>query len=413
MPPSGDCIGGRNILIDPDTVMQASPTTGLPQADEASRAHSARVAEFLSERIADAGGSISFAEYMQHALYAGGLGYYAAGSAKFGSAGDFVTAPEVSPLFGRVVARQCTTVIESIPDAAILELGAGSGRFAIDILGKLAELDCLPLEYRILEVSPELAERQRRAIEAELPALCDRVRWLDRLPDDHRGVILGNEVLDALPVERFVRRDEVRRLAVVARGDGFGWAEVDAPELLKRTVEAIEASLGYRLPDGYTSEVCLALPGFIGDVVASLEDGVAVFFDYGYGERDYYAPERRRGTLRCHFRHHAHDDPLILPGIQDITAWVDFSAAAAAAVKAGATVLGYTTQAGFVLAGGIAEELADLDAAGDAARLELSRQVKMLTLPGEMGERFHCLGLSRGAAPAPPALVAADRTHTL
>ncbi len=393
--------------------MQASTKSGLPEVDAVSRQHSARVGAYLRDRIDEAGGALGFAEFMHHALYAPGLGYYAAGSTKIGAAGDFVTAPELSPLFGRVVARQCAAVIENTAGAAILELGAGTGRMAIDVLRALDELGCPPREYLILEASPELAERQRLAIEAEVPAFADRVRWLDELPEALTGVILANEVLDALPVERFTRRDAVRRLAVIADGNDFGWTEVDAPVVLTEAVEAIEASLGRRLPEGYTSEVCVALPAFVSNVVDSLSEGVVLFFDYGLARHDYYAPERAGGTLRCHFRHHAHDDPLVLPGIQDITAWVDFSAAAAAGVAAGASVVGYTTQAGFMLAGGLAEELASLESLGDAERFELSRQVKMLTLPGEMGERFKCLGFVRGGATLPPALAAADRTHTL
>jgi len=393
--------------------MQATRAGGLPEVDPSSAEHSAACVAFIRERLREAGGTLSFAEYMHYALYAPGLGYYSAGATKFGAAGDFVTAPEISPLFGRVVARQCAEVLAALGSASILELGAGSGRLAIDVLGKLADLDRLPEEYLILEVSADLAERQQKAIAAERPDLADRVRWLEQLPESHRGVILANEVLDALPAERFVRRDTLRQLRVRAAGNGFEFVEAEAPAVLRAAVATIESDLGGPLADGYTSEVSLAAPGFVADVLAPLTDGVALFFDYGFARREYYSPDRLRGTLRCHFRHHAHDDPLILAGIQDITAWVDFTTIASAGIDAGASVAGFTNQAAFLLAGGLDAEFAGAGTADGARRFELSRQVKMLTLPGEMGERFKCLGLTRGAVPIPPALAASDRSHSL
>ena len=391
--------------------MQASSPDGLPAVDTASQAHSDRCASYLRERIEAEGGSLGFSEFMHHALYAPGLGYYAAGSTKLGADGDFITAPEVSPLFGRIIARQCADAIEALDDACILELGAGSGRLAIDVLGKLAELDRLPVEYRILEVSADLAERQRRALADALPELIDRVRWVPELPSEHRGIVLANEVLDALPVERFVRRETVKRLSVAMDGDDFKFVETKAPPVLAAAVAAIENELGTPLEEGYTSEVSLAAPAFVHDVLAAMDEGVALFFDYGLAMREYYAAERSNGTLRCHFRHHVHDDPLVLPGIQDITAWVDFTSIASAGIDAGCQIAGYANQAGFLLHGGLDEEF---ERPADAAeRVELSRQAKMLTLPGEMGEYFKCLGLMKGSVPPPPALVAADRTHTL
>ena len=389
-----------------------TPST-LPKPDTESAAHSRLCADCIRARIDDAGGSISFAEYMQLALYAPGLGYYAAGAIKFGRAGDFVTAPEVSPLFSFVVARQCAEVLAQIDGGEILEFGAGSGRLAVDVLTKLDELNALPDRYRILEVSADLQERQERLFRSEAAAYLDRIEWIDAIPERHSGVVIANEVLDALPVERFVRRESVQQLRVGAKDDRFEILESDAPRNLVLAIEAIEADLGERLPDGFRSEVSLSAPGWVTEVVASLQNGVAFLFDYGVSRREYYAPDRTDGWLRCHFRHHAHNDPLLLPGIQDITAWVDFTAIAEAANGAGADIAGYVSQAQFLLGGGLDAELQDMMQSPPKRQLELSGQVKLLTLPGEMGENFKCLGVSRGIVAQPSAFTIADRTHTL
>ncbi len=387
----------------------------LPQADAESAAHSERVAAHIRGAIKAAGGAISFAEYMHLALYAPGLGYYVSGSRKFGAHGDFVTAPEVSSLYGRVVARQCAAVLGQLGPASIVEFGAGSGKLAADILEALAEADALPAAgYRILEVSPELCQRQRGWLQQSVPDLVGCVSWLDAMPHDVTGVIIANEVLDALPVERFIRRDAgVMQVCVSANDDGFALCERPAPAVLANAVTSIEAEIGTPLPAGYASDICLAAPRWIADVAASLEQGALLLFDYGLGRREYYAPERSGGWLRCHFRHHAHDDPLILPGIQDLTAWVDFSAVAGAAVDAGLEVLGFVSQAQFMIGGGLAEAMAGIADLPSDAQLKLSAEAKLLTLPTEMGEHFKCLGLARGDIVAPPAFSHHDRTATL
>jgi len=394
--------------------MQQEQHLTLPAPDAESAAHSARVADFLREQIAAAGGQLSFAEYMHHVLYAPGLGYYSAGAAKLGVAGDFVTAPEVSPVFGAVLARQCASVLAQVDSPSILELGAGSARLAVDVLRKLADLDALPERYLILEVSADFSERQRILLGREIPELVDRVTWVDRLPDEHRGVILANEVLDALPVERFVRRGDGIMQICVADDDGqFVAREIEAPTLLAKAVLGIEEDLGERLADGYVSEVSLAALPWVEDLAGILRHGTMFLFDYGLSRREYYAAERSDGWLRCHFRHHAHNDPFVLPGIQDLTAWVDFTAVATVAVDNGLEVSGYVTQAHFLVGGGLDIELADFSELPIDAQLKLSGQVKLLTLPGEMGENFKCLGLSRGALEQPAAFTFADRTTTL
>jgi SAM-dependent MidA family methyltransferase len=398
-----------------DGIMQQPPTLSLPKPDAESAMHGERVAEFIRDRIHDAGGQISFAEYMHHCLYAPGLGYYAAGSAKFGSAGDFVTAPETSSLFGAILARQCVEVLAQLESPAILEIGAGSGKLAADILRVLAESGGLPEKgYKILEVSADLRERQESYLGREFPELLNSIEWLDALPADFSGVVVANEVLDALPVERFIRREQsIAQICVAADGDDFVLNEREAPGALAAAVENIEAFIGYALPTGYASEVCVAAPQWIADIAAALSNGAAFLFDYGTSRREYYAADRSGGWLRCHFRHHAHDNPLILPGIQDLTSWVDFTAVAEAAVDNGLGIAGYVPQARFLIAGGLDKCLADFSELPTDAQLKLSAEIKLLTLPAEMGENFKCLGLSRGDLQPPSAFEFGDRTTTL
>lgn len=393
--------------------MQADLQNALPVPDAQSAAHSERCAEHLRQLIAINGGSIGFGSFMQHALYAPGLGYYAAGSTKFGADGDFVTAPEVSPLFGRIVARQCAEVLSQLGQASILEYGAGSGRLAVDILRKLDELEALPEHYRILEVSAELSARQRELISGAVPHLYERVRWVEQAPDEHCGVVIANEVLDAMPVERFTRRESIMQHRVVVDDGRFAIVEAKANDVLAGAVAAIEEGLGSRLPPGYVSEISLGAAEWTRQMLTSLSHGAALLFDYGVSRREYYAADRSGGWLRCHFRHRAHNDPLILPGIQDITAWVDFTGIAEAAVDAGASVAGFANQAMFMIGGGLELELAMRSSMQAAATAELSAAAKMLTLPGSMGEHFKCLCLGKGAAVSLGAFKVADRTHTL
>ncbi len=391
--------------------MQPSPLpSGLPEPDDRTLAHSARVAEFIAARIAESNGRITFGEFMQHALYAPGLGYYVAGNRKFGPSGDFVTAPEVSPLFGRVVARQCAHTLTQHSPASILEIGAGSGALAEQILSKLAEIETLPSSYLILEASPELVERQRERLTAALPELVDRIDWVADLPSGFDGVIVANEVADALPVERFrIAVEGIEQAFVVTEPDGFALRWQPATDALRDAVLA----LGIDLEKGYQSEICLPLKPWLASVLDHLRRGLVLLFDYGLSRREYYATDRSGGWLRCHFRHRAHGEPLVLPGVQDITAWVDFTALAEAASDQDVAIAGYVTQAMFLLHGGLQNELTDVAAASLVDQTELSRQIKLLTLPDEMGEHFKCLGLSKGDLDVPDALTGADRAGML
>jgi len=392
-------------------------TGPLPKPDAASLAHSHRVADYIRARIEVAGGRIGFAEYMQHALYASGLGYYCAGARKFGEAGDFVTAPEASPLFAKVLANQVVAVLEQIEapiDRNILEFGAGSGSLAIGLLKRLEILGSLPERYFILDVSADLRQRQAAAIGAALPRYLGNVIWLSALPESFSGVVIANEVLDALPVERFLKSGQrTYRRSVAVEGNGFVWKTEIAPKLLRRAVKDIESGIGYQLPEGYESEISLGLAAWIFDLAASMTQGFVFLLDYGISQREYYAPDRSSGWLRCHFRHYAHSNPLIYPGIQDLTAWVNFTEVANAAFDGGLQVAGYLSQAQFLLHGGAQQELSEVSELPTAARIQLLQEVKLLMMPGEMGEHFKCLGLSKGNIVAPECFGLADRSHTL
>lgn len=365
-------------------------------ADEQAQSHA------LLAKIRDAidreSGWLSFERFMEMALYEPGLGYYSAGARKLGADGDFVTAPEVSSLFSRCVARQCAQVLHAI-DGEILELGAGSGAMAADVLLELEALERLPVRYLILEVSADLRERQRATIAARAPQLLGRVTWLDALPTDFVGMIVANEVLDALPVQRFVvRGGQVNALGVTWQLNALDWSEVRADAALTAAVRRVEESVGRPLPDGYSSEVNLRLAPWIAGLAHVMKQGVMLFIDYGLPRAQYYSAERVRGTLLCHYRHRFHDDALAHVGLQDIGAWVDFTAVAEAAVGNGCTVSGYTTQAHFLIGCGIDKLLADLAEQGLESRLQIGKQAMVLTLPGEMGERFKAIALGKNFA---------------
>jgi SAM-dependent MidA family methyltransferase len=372
----------------------------LPALSPDEAAHSEQLVRRIQDAIEASGGWISFERYMEMALYEPGLGYYSAGAAKLGSQGDFVTAPEISSLFSRCLASQCAEVLQSVSGGNILELGAGSGVMAADVLKELDQQGRAPDRYLILEVSADLRDRQRALLQQRTPHLMERIEWLERLPEEFRGVLLANEVLDALPVQRFrIRGLQVNQLGVTWQLGRLDWSEVHADAALEAAVREIELNLGEPFADGYTSEINVRLQPWIAGIAASMREGVALFIDYGLPRRQFYAPSRSQGTLLCHFRHRFHDDPLINVGVQDIGAWVDFTAVAEAAVAAGMGVAGYATQAHFLIGNGIEKFLAPHDDDELASRLQLARQAMLLTLPGEMGERFKVIGLSLGTQP--------------
>jgi SAM-dependent MidA family methyltransferase len=380
----------------------------LPAPTADALAHSQRVAAHLRALIDAAGGWISFAQFMEAALYAPGLGYYAAGAMKFGAAGDFVTAPEMTPLFGRTLAHAIAPVLAET-DGEVLELGAGSGRLAVDVLGELARLDALPARYCILDVSADLRARQQDTLARELPQLAGRVHWLDALPAHFSGVILGNEVLDALPVA-LVHWTEGGPLSrgVIVEGDAFAWQDrpIDDPQLRARA-----DALG--LAPGYLSEINLAADALTASLAQLMNRGLILMIDYGFSANEYYHPQRHMGTLRAHYRHHALDDPFYLPGLCDLTAHVDFSAVARAATAAGLALAGYTSQAGFLLNSGLTELLLQTPPSDAAAYLPQANAVQRLVSPAEMGELFKVIGFVKGGIAPLAGFARGDRRHSL
>lgn len=365
--------------------------SSLPLPGPEAQAHSHQLCELIHRDIALQGGWIPFSRFMELALYAPGLGYYSAGASKFGAAGDFITAPEISPLFGRTVARQLADIM-ALSAPHILELGAGSGKLALDVLTELEQLQQLPASYSILEVSADLRERQQALLHERLPHLADRVQWLDALPSAISGAVIANEVLDALPVHLLRWSDSrVFERGVASQGTNFIWED-----RLPETPALLEVAQQISVPDDYLSEISLAARGLVSSLCERLSSGAMLFIDYGFGGREYYHPQRSSGTLMCHYRHHAHDDPFFLPGLQDITAHVDFTAIAESAIDHGANLLGYTTQAHFLINGGITDLISDISPDKLRDYLPLSAQIQKLTSPAEMGELFKVMAVGKG-----------------
>lgn len=368
------------------------PSLPPPTAEE--QALSERLTDLIRTQIVAGGGAIPFARFMELALYAPQLGYYSAGQHKFGAAGDFVTAPELGPVFAQCLARQCAQILSELGRGNILEAGAGSGALAADLLLELERLDQLPQNYLILEISSSLRARQQLTLKNKVPHLLERVCWLDRLPSaGWRGIVLGNELLDAMPVECFrVRHDAIASLTVGWEADRFSWREMPASTAVQERITPLA------LPPDYVSEIGFAAEGWVRSIADILEQGVVLLIDYGFPRSEFYHPQRRTGTLMCHYRQRANNDPLNRVGLQDITAHVDFSAIALAGTQTGLDLLGYSSQGLFLLGCGLEEIAARIDQSDTRAYLQFTNAVKKLTLPHEMGELFKVIALGRGIA---------------
>lgn len=371
----------------------------LPEPSAELLQHSERVQVSICEAIERSGGEISFCRFMELALYTPNLGYYSVGTQKLGAGGDFVTAPEISSMFSFALAKQLAQILAR-SGGDLLEFGAGSGRMAADMLLELARLEQLPEHYYIIEVSADLRQRQQQTIDERVPELADRVEWLDQLPDSITGVVVANELLDAMPVHRFVMREGVAHEVMVAWDESSQQFRT-TDRLI--TEERLLAEIGrLQLPtdliDGYSSEINLNAGDWVATVGERVQAGAIILIDYGYPRHDYYLPQRTDGTLLCHFQHRAHPNPLILAGIQDITAHVDFTAIADAALDAGLHVHGFASQSNFLLGCGITDYLnrmVQFDSEDLTKQIELANQLKKLTMPGEMGESFKVIALSR------------------
>ncbi|MDQ3195972.1 MAG: SAM-dependent methyltransferase [Pseudomonadota bacterium] len=373
----------------------------LPEPGDHALRHSRRVRERIERDIADSGGWISFARYMELALYAPGLGYYSAGAAKFDASGDFITAPELSALFARTLARQFAPLLARTGDMAdgdILELGAGSGRMALDLLTELESIGRLPRRYRILEISGDLAGRQRDLLVEHAPHLAERVEWLHTLPESFSGVIVANEVLDALPTHLVVWREAgIDERGVAVEAGEFVWRDqpITGGRLLTAATRLQRRGCMSGNAGGYLSEINLAAGQLVASLANILVKGVVLLIDYGFGESEYYHAQRDRGTLMCHYRHHAHEDPFHLPGLDDMTSHIDFSAIAESGVSAGLRLAGYTTQAQFLINCGITELLETLAAGDPPGYASIARAAHKLLSPAEMGELFKVMALSK------------------
>jgi len=379
----------------------------LPTPSAEALAHSEKLAALIRGEIAANAGWIPFARYMELALYAPGLGYYTAGARKLGREGDFTTAPEMTPLFGQTLARQAAQVLESGLDQ-ILEIGAGSGALAAALLTELEQLGRLPRNYYILELSPDLRERERDLLAQKVPQLLERVIWLNRLPTLYQGLIIGNEVLDAMPAHMVkTGAAGVEEAGVALNDERFDWVWRPAGAELRTAAEALQ------LPEGYQTEIQLVARGFVRSLAQAMVRGVILLIDYGFPQHEYYHAQRSEGTLMCHYRHRAHADPFFLPGLQDITSHIDFSATARAGEEAGLELLGYTGQAQFLINCGITDIMLRTPPENAAAYLPQAAAAQQLLSPSEMGELFKVIALGKGYAAPLIGFASGDRRHSL
>lgn len=394
--------------------------TNLPPASESALANSHKLTSFIQETIHNAGGWIPFEQFMNLALYAPGLGYYNGGATKLGEAGDFVTAPEISSLFGRTIARQIIQIAEQIDPFNILEFGAGSGKLASDILLALEQHDQLPEKYFILEVSAELRERQKKWLTEEMHHLLSRIEWLHEFPAQFKGVILANEVLDAMPVHLVVwQQNQMLERGVIWEKSGFAWQDrpiqnVDLAHAAQQLSLMIVAEDDSGMPEAaYVSEINLSARYFLKSLAQILRQGMILIIDYGFGSSEYYHPQRNQGTLMSHYRHHAHDDPFYLPGLQDITSHVDFSAITDAANDAGLDLMGYTAQAHFLMNCGVTEVLIQSASPNSVDYLVQANQLQKLLSPAEMGELFKVIAFGKNISESLLGFERGDRSRLL
>ncbi|HEX7934653.1 MAG TPA: SAM-dependent methyltransferase [Paraburkholderia sp.] len=394
---------------------KAHQPDSLPAPGPSALAQSEALVALIRAELDAAGGWLPFDRYMERALYAPGLGYYSGGARKFGlradDGSDFVTAPELSPLFAATLARPIAEALRESGTRDVMEFGAGTGKLAAGLLNALAALGAEFDSYSIVDLSGELRARQRETIEAAAPALAGKVRWLDALPERFEGAVIGNEVLDAMPVRLFASADGAWRERGVAWRDGgftFEDRQVGASADLASLAEIDMADGG-----DYVAETHDAARAFTRTICTMLTRGAAFFIDYGFPRHEYYHAQRTQGTLMCHYRHRAHGDPFVYPGLQDITAHVEFTGIAEAGVETGADLLGFTSQARFLLNAGMTDALSEIDPADTARFLPAANAVQKLLSEAEMGELFKVIAFSRGLQDTLQAFSSGDRSHTL
>ena len=386
----------------------------LPTPSRDAQKHSLKLLALIQQEIKKAGGWIDFSQFMQLALYAPKLGYYSAGNQKFGTGGDFVTAPEISALFGQTLAQQVAQIL-ALSRGSIMELGAGTGRLAVHLLHALEHLDCLPDQYYILDVSDHLRQVQLEYLQERLsPQLLRRVVWLNQLPETFTGVVLGNEVLDAIPVHMVHTKTQgLCERGVMLAEQGLTWSDKpwdDAPASGQHLFDEITK---LSLPTGYISEFCPTANGLIASLALTLERGVILMIDYGFSASEYYHPQRNLGTLMCHYQHYAHTDPLLNIGLQDITAHVNFSSIAYAGVDNGLQLSGFCSQAQFLMNCGILDLMAQVSPSDMAGYAPLAAAAQKLLSPAEMGDLFKVIAFSKNMDVPLLGFTSGDKSHTL
>lgn len=389
--------------------MPTLPISALPIPNATALAHSQQLSALIQEKICQNDGWISFVDFMQMALYTPGLGYYSGGAKKFGLEGDFVTAPEISPLFAQTFANQVAEILNVAATGSVLELGAGTGKLAVDLLLALRDLDLLPKHYYILEVSAHLRQIQLENLQKLLPTeLAERVVWLDVLPQDFVGVIFGNEVLDAIPVHLIHHTAQGLCERGVVFHDDFVWQDkaIAAGKLLDLTST-------YSLPEGYLTEISPAAMGLMASLAQTLKQGVIIMIDYGFSAREYYHPQRNLGTLMCHYQHYAHTEPLVYVGLQDITAHVDFTSIAHVGVNNGLALSGFCSQAQFLMNCGVLALMSQVSPHDMANYVPLAAAAQKLLSPAEMGDLFKVIAFSKNLELPLLGFSAGDKTHTL
>jgi len=390
----------------------------LPKPSAEQLQHQQQLLTHLNESCIKNGGKLHFEDFMQLVLYAPKLGYYSAGQHKIGAQGDFITAPEVSPLFSQCLAKQCSQILQTLSDnqSIILEVGAGSGKMACEIIHELSLLNQLPKEYWILEISADLIARQKKYLKENCPSYFKHCRWLTSLPESSfNGIVIANEVLDAMPVHLFQISENNSILEGQVCFQNDSWKIVFEPtqnERLKQAVTTLQTRLPHPLPSGYTSEINLMQEAWLHSIADSLNQGVIVLIDYGFPSHEYYHPSRQQGTLMCHYRHRAHPNPLEYIGLQDMTAHVDFTAVALSGKDCNLKLLGFTHQAAFLIANGLLD-YAEKAVHSTHANLKISQQIQTLTAPHEMGELFKVLALGKNYSQPMQGFEMLDHRHRL
>jgi len=377
-------------------IFEVSRPTNLPPLNHDEKYISDLALSEIKQKIKSSGGKITFSEFMHHALYAPLLGYYSGKSKKFGESGDFITAAEETGILGRIIAKQCSVILNEIPDAAIIEYGPGSGALAVSILKQLLQMGLKPRAYYMVDVSEDLIERQKNRISTELPEIYDSVIWKSEIPDGFSGIVIGNEVIDSMPFERFmISNKRILQFFVGTKEEELVYKLEPANIEIQKYVKRIESQIGKSLCEGYISEISFIGRDWINQISLKLNQGMIILLDYGVSRSEYYSDDKNQGWTHCHFKHHKHFEPLIYPGMQDITTWVDFSLISETAKANDMIVDAYLTQAQFIINNGIEDEFLGFESMDIKKQMELTRQIKLLTLPDKMGSNFKCLVMTK------------------